>query len=294
MAERVWTVSDALGWTVGYFERGEVSQPRMSAEWLLTAATGLSRVELYAHFDRPLSETERDSFREAVRRRAAGEPLQHVTGEVGFRHIVLKLRPGIFVPRPETELLVEEGLRALGATRARDGERKAVVVDLCAGSGAVGLSMAHEDASVGVWAVDVDPAAACMAAENAARLGLSLRATVLCGDLFDALPAELRGGVDVVLCNPPYVPTPDMSSLPAEVACFEPRLALDGGSDGLDVARRIAEEAPEWLKPGGLLAMELDETRVRDGAALLEGAFEEVFVRRDLAGRERIAGGRRR
>jgi release factor glutamine methyltransferase len=285
-ADRVWTVRESLDWTVGYLERAEVESPRRSAEWLLSAATGLSRIELYAHFDRPLTPDERAVFRAGIERRAKGEPLQYVTGEVAFRHLVLRVEPGVFIPRPETEVLVDEALKALS--------EGGVAVDLCAGSGAVAISLAHEQPDVTVFATEISEATAAIARSNAERAGVADRVTVLTGDLFAPLPAELKGSVDLVVANPPYVPSGEMPSLPAEVAGFEPHLALDGGADGLDVARRIIDDARGWLKPGCVLLMELDTDRVKSAVRIMAPWYEECEVRPDLTGRDRFAAGRTR
>jgi release factor glutamine methyltransferase len=288
--ERTWTVADALSWTVHYFTRKDVENPRRSAEWLLSAATGLSRIELYARFDRPLSGDERATLRAVIERRAAGEPLQHVTGEMPFRHLVLRVRPGVFIPRPETEVLVDAVLEHLD----RIGSAAPAVLDLCTGSGAVAVSVAYERPGSRVHATEVVPATAEVARDNAERAGVADRMTVLTGDLFGPLPAELRGTFDVVVSNPPYIPTADLADLPAEVAGFEPRVALDGGTDGLDVMRRIAEEGRIWLRPGGLIAVETDTSCAKEAALILSRWYEGVEVRRDLTGRDRIALGTRR
>lgn len=287
---RVWTVADALAWTVGYFERKGVESPRRSAEWLLSAATGLSRVELYAHFDRPLTPEERGAFRAAIERRAAGEPLQYVTGEMPFRHLVFHVRPGVFIPRPETEVLVDAVLERIDRCSADE----QIVVDLCTGSGAVAVSVAYERPRVRVYATEIVPATAQVARLNAKLAGVADRVTVLDGDLFYPLPAGLRGRVDVVVSNPPYIPTADLADLPPEVAAFEPRVALDGGPDGLDVVRRIGAEASAWLAPGGLLALETDTLRTKEAVHILSAWYESTEVRRDLTGRDRIAMGTRR
>jgi release factor glutamine methyltransferase len=286
--ERVWTVHDALVWTRGYFERGGVDGPRRSAEWLLSAATGLSRVELYAHHDRPLTPGELAAFRAGIERRAAGEPLQYVTGEMPFRHLVLTVRPGVFIPRPETEVLVDAVLASLGGIEAP------LVADLCTGSGAVAVSVAFECPAAVVHATEIVPSSAEVARANAQRAGVADRTTVHEGDLFAPLPAGLAGRFDAVAANPPYIPTADLAALPAEVAAHEPAIALDGGADGLDVVRRIVDEARVWLRPGGLLVIETDTGRVKDTADLMREWYEEVEVRRDLAGRDRIAIGQRR
>jgi release factor glutamine methyltransferase len=287
VSDRVWTIRDAMAWTVDYLGRKQVDEPRRSAEWLLSAATGLSRVELYAHFDRPLSPEERARFREGIERRAAGEPLQYVTGEMPFRHLVLRVRPGVFIPRPETEVLVDVALAGIPA----DAEAP-LAIDLCTGSGAVAVSIAYERPGAELYASDLNPLAVETTWDNAARAGVGGRVNVFEGDLFAPLPPELKGRATVVAANPPYIPSADLPQLPAEVAGYEPHLALDGGADGLDTARRIAADAPQWLAGDGLLAMELDESRVSAMAAEMEAAgWRDVRVTRDLAGRERVASG---
>ena len=285
-SDHVWTVAESLEWTVGYFERAGVESPRRSAEWLLSAATGLSRVELYAHFDQPLTPQERSAFRVSIERRAKGEPLQYVTGEVAFRHLILKVEPGVFIPRPETEVLVDEALAAL--------PQGGVAIDLCTGSGAVAVSLAFERPDVTVFATELSPATAAVARANAERAGVADRVTILAGDLFAPLPAELKGTADVVVANPPYIPSDDLPALPAEVAAFEPHLALDGGPDGLDVARRIIEDSRAWLKSGCVLLMELDTDHVKSAVRIMASWYEDCEVRPDLTGRDRIAAGRTR
>jgi len=271
-----------MDWTRGYLAEKGDEHPRRSAEWLLSAATGLSRIELYAYHDRPLAPDERATLREGVKRRAAGEPLQYVTGEVAFRHIIVKVRPGVLIPRPETEVLTGEVLSAIA------GHEVPKVADVCTGSGCIGLAIAHEHQGARVWACDVSPDAVEVAALNVVRLGLTDRMTVHEGDLLDALPPEMRGVFDVIVSNPPYIPTGDVPTLPAEVAGFEPHLALDGGADGLDIYRRLLHDAREWLAPGGMLAVELDERRVATAAKEALQWYEEVKVISDLTGRDRI------
>ncbi len=287
MAERVWTVKDALDWTVAYFEREGVEAPRRSAEWLLSAATGLSRVEVYAFHERPLTDEERTTLREGVKRRAAGEPLQYVTGEMPFRHIVVRVEPGVFIPRPETEILVDVALDAIAGVAAP------LVLEACTGSGCIACAIATERPDARVVATEISPRSAAVALENASRLGVAGRVTVVECDLFAGVPAELRGSVDVVVSNPPYIPSADLPDLPAEVLGHEPHLALDGGADGLDVVRRIAEQALGWLAPGGVLAMEIDESCGETASKGVGEWYQEVSVIRDLAGRDRVVVGRK-
>ncbi|MEL7666733.1 MAG: peptide chain release factor N(5)-glutamine methyltransferase [Actinomycetota bacterium] len=287
MAERVWTVKDALEWTCEYLGRKDDEHPRRSAEWLLSSATGLSRVELYAYHDRPLSGDERACYRTLVARRAEGMPLQYVTGEMPFRHLVVHVEPGVFIPRPETEVLVDVVLEHLADVP------EPVVLDLCTGSGCVAVSIASEHPGARVWAVDLSEQAVATTRRNAGNANVADRVQSLHGDLFDPLPQELIGTVDFVVSNPPYIPSADLPDLPAEILGFEPALALDGGSDGLHTFRRIAGEVGRWLAPGGGLAVELDSGCVASAAGELRGTFEGVTVRRDLAGRERIVYARK-
>lgn len=290
-ADRVWTLKEALEWTLGFLgEKGD-EHPRLSAEWLLSAATGLSRVEIYAYHDRPLSPEERATLREGVRRRAEGQPLQYVTGEMAFRHLVVRVVPGVFIPRPETEVLAGLGIEFL----AGPGDSP-TAIDLCTGSGAVACSIAQERPGTSVWATDLSPLAVRTATENAERLGLAERVCVLGGDLFAPIAQtesaeRLLGHTDLVISNPPYIPSADLPDLPEEVLGFEPHLALDGGADGLDVARRIMDEARAWLRPGGMLAMELDEGCVQSAVKEMAKWYEDSRTVRDLAGRDRVATG---
>jgi release factor glutamine methyltransferase len=182
-------------------------------------------------------------------RRTAGEPLEHVVGAVAFCGLRIAVGPGVFVPRQRTAALVT---RAVQAARAVP-ERRPVAVDLCCGCGAVGLALATAVDLAELHAADVDPAALPWARRNLGPVG----GTVHGGDLYDALPARLHGRVDVLVANAPYVPTGAIDLLPPEARVHEPRTALDGGTDGLDVHRRIATGAPAWLAPGGVLLVEV-------------------------------------
>ncbi len=288
MSERVWTVRDALVWVTDFLGRRGDDRPRVAAEWLMSAATGLSRVEIYAFSDRPLSLEERATLRALVKRRAAGEPLQYVTGEMPFRRLVIAVERGVFIPRPETEVLVDVALERI-ATVAHPR-----VADVCTGSGCVAVSIAYERAEARVWATDVDERAVTTAARNAMRARVDDRVHILHGTLLEPLPEGLLASLDLVVANPPYVPTAEVEGLPDEILRFEPRLALDGGSDGLAQARLIADAALRYLRPGGWLAMELSEEGVVAFARELEDAYDGIEVRKDLTGRDRIVAARKR
>ena len=283
-----WTIKRVLDWTCGYLERKGDEHPRLSAEWLLAAVTGLSRVELYTNFDRPLQPGELDEMHAAIERRAAGEPLQYVTGEMPFRHIVLRCERGVLIPRPETEILVDAALEGVDRATAEGGAR---VLEVGTGTGCVALSIASERPGTLVTATDLSPRAVELAGRNRDALGLEDVVDVVECDLAAGVDPELMGSFAVLVSNPPYIPTRVLAEeVPAEVRDFEPELALDGGADGLDVFRRLLDLAPVALAPGGTLAVELFEGAL-DAAADLVSArdgWETVEVREDLTHRPRV------
>ncbi|HEX6497729.1 MAG TPA: putative protein N(5)-glutamine methyltransferase [Micromonosporaceae bacterium] len=204
-----------------------------------------------------------DDLAALVARRVDGLPLEHVLGWALFCGVRVAVAPGVFVPRPRTELLVREAARLLAAPP------RSVLVDLCCGSGALGLAVAARVREpVRLHATDLDEAAVACARRNVEPLG----GRVYQGDLFTPLPGELRGRVDVLIANVPYVPTSDIALLPPEARLYEPRLALDGGADGLDVLRRVATEAPDWLAPTGHLLVETSERQAARAAAIMRDA----------------------
>ncbi|MFD6425702.1 putative protein N(5)-glutamine methyltransferase [Streptomyces sp. NPDC060198] len=200
-----------------------------------------------------------------VRRRAEGQPLEHVLGWAGFHGLRVAVDPGVFVPRRRSEFLVDQAAATVGVP-GNGTPRTPVVVDLCCGSGALGAALARVLGPVELHACDVEPAAVRCARRNLDGVG-----KVHEGDLFAALPTRLRGRIDVLLANVPYVPTGDVPLLPAEARDHEPRVALDGGDDGLDVMRRVVAAAPEWLAPGGSLLMETSERQADRALATVQG-----------------------
>lgn len=387
--DEVWSVRRCLTWTEGFLAARGEERARLAAEWLLSAATGHSRIELYMNHDEPLSKEELAFVHQAVVRRAQGEPLQYIVGETGFRTLTISCEPGVLIPRPETELLVEQVLTYLddevlgqnGAPAARervalpwnaevervreeeraaaqqvaeaeaDGEdagatpdagvgaeagggaepasgveagvapaaevdlasdaeagaapdtapdaapapdtpaRFARVLEIGCGTGCISLSLAAErPGRVRCLATDIEPRAVALARKNRERAGLTNGdVAFLLGDLIAPVPENVRGTFDVLVSNPPYIPSEVMGDLPHEVADFEPALALDGGADGLDVFRRILAEAPRMLRPGGLLACELFEGSLDAAADLCRAAgMANVRIVQDLTRRPRF------
>jgi len=272
--------SEVLTRATAYLERHGVDGARESAEALMMTVLSSDRAGLYARSE-GLSMSEARTFGRALCQRCAGTPLQHLTGEQAFRRITVTVRPGVFIPRPETEVLVDVALEGLG-------ERpEPVVVDVGTGTGAVALAIADERTGSRVFATDLSPEAVELARENGARLGVSI--TVLLGDLLEPLPLELRGAVDLVVSNPPYVTAVEYEDLPAEVRA-DPRLALVGGTR---LHAHLAAEAIGWLRRGGALAVEIGAAQGPDVAKVVDRFFQDVRVVPDLAGRDRIVVGRR-
>ena len=267
-----------------------IATARQDAEMLLASALRTTRLGLYTTGRSPVPGSRRAAFEALVARRAGQEPVQYLLGEAEFAGLALAVGPGVFIPRPETEALVDRAL-ALGPPAT------ATVLDLCAGSGAIACALAMRRPGWTVWAVEqTGPAAAC-ARENVRRLNLGRRVRVIEGDLYGPLagrvPAET---VDVVVANPPYLAAPVLPALPAEVRDWEPLGALDGGADGLRVIRRLLAEAPAWLRPGGHLLVEIGEEQGPAARALAAeaGRYAEVVVHRDFRGCERVLEARRR
>ncbi len=248
--------------------------------WIVERASGLTAAEQVSALDAVADDRHAASFEAMVARREAGEPLQYVLGRWGFRTLDLFVDPRVLIPRPETEVVAGFAIDAVPP-----GGR---VVDLGTGSGAIALSIAAERwPDVEVWATDASEDAIAVARANLAALGRRGSVVRLAvGDWFDALPGELRGTFDVVVANPPYVP--DGALVARQVRDHEPHLALFGGPDGLDPARRVVAEAPAWLRPGGTLVVEMGEDQGEALAAAARAAgFAEVEVRQDLTERDR-------
>jgi release factor glutamine methyltransferase len=262
-----------------YLARHEVESPRETAEALLEYFLETDRAGLYAR-DEGLDTRTARLFGRALCQRCHGVPLQYLTGEQQFFDLVLGVAPGVFVPRPETEVLVERALEVLP-----DG---GTVVDVGTGTGAVALAIKRFRPAASVWATEVSKDAIQVARANASRHGLGIE--ILPGDLFSPLPHDLRGGVDLVVSNPPYVTLQEYADLPAEVRA-EPYEALVGATD---VLGRLIEEAPAWLGPGGWLALEIGASRGEEVRRSMAERFEGVEILPDLAGRDRVVRGCRR
>jgi release factor glutamine methyltransferase len=277
-----WTVLKILQWTADYFSGKGLDGGRRDAELLLCATLGTDRVGLYVQFDRPLEQGELADYRAKVVRRANREPVQYILGEKEFWSLPFAVSPAVLIPRPDTEVLIEEALRV--APQARR------ILDVGTGSGAIAVALAHELPEAYVVATDISAEALAVAAANARRNDVAARVSLRQGDLA-CLP---EGPFDLIVSNPPYIPQADLAGLAPEVRDFEPRQALCGGADGLDCYRALTAQARERLAPGGWLLLEVGIDQASAVEQLLADAgLEERFHRQDYGGVPRVVGGRR-
>ncbi len=274
-----WTVRDVLNWTRTYFKQAGIVQPRLEAEILLAHTLGFDRLHLYLAPDRPLTPEERARFREVVKKRRQGTPLQYLTGEVQFLGLRFRVRPGALIPRPETEELVMRALRLVSRDRAVS------CLDLGTGTGVIGICLAKYLPHATVTAVDVVPEALALAQENADLNGVSDQITFLPSDWF----AQVTGKFDLIAANPPYIAEESLAELPTEVRDHEPQTALDGGESGVREINRIAAELHDHLMPGGMVVLEIGDGQGDSVTEIIERAgLTDVRVERDLAGKERF------
>jgi release factor glutamine methyltransferase len=282
------TVRQLLNRAVVHLVNSGVPNARRNAEWMLCASLGISMLELYAQPNVPVPAERAQCYWDTVERRAGREPLQYILGSTEFMSLPFAVRPGVFVPRPDTEVLVE---RAEAALRARPLHEPVTVLDLCTGSGIIAVSIAHRVPNAGVTAVDVSDAAVELTADNAAMNGVSDRVRLVRDDAVDYLSAT-RDRFAAILCNPPYIATGELAALPREVRDHEPALALDGGPDGLDFYRRAVPLMARCLLPGGLVMVEIGDTLGGAVSDLFRAAgLRDVAGPRDYAGRDRVVSG---
>ena len=274
------TVAQAVKASTDFLARKDVPSPRVDAEHLIAHALGLTRLDLYLQYDRPLTEEETAACRELVRRRGTREPLAYILGEWGFRRLMLKVDSRALIPRPETEVVVERCLALL------DGIEAPVVLDVGTGTGAIALAIADERSDAAVTAIDVSEDALTLARENAERTELAGRVSITRHDVVEGLPG---GPYHLVVSNPPYVEPGDLEGLQPEVRDWEPEQALVGHG----VTEQIARGACEVLCASGALVLEVAEGSAQQVADLLaEIGFADVLATPDLAGRDRVVEGR--
>ena len=290
MNDKIWTIGRILKWTEQYFKDKGIESPRLDAEVLLAHVLEKQRIYLYVHFDEPLQPGELAAYLEMIKKRVLRVPVAQILGEKEFMGRTFKVTADTLVPRPDTEILVQAAVDRL---RAMAGEEPLRFADIGTGSGAICLSGLHYLAGTVADTVDISPAARAVAEENAASLDLADRGTFHTGDLLQ----PRRGMVfAAILSNPPYIPEAAIAKLAPEVRLKEPHTALSGGQDGLDFYRRLANEAPAMLVPGGFPAFEVGIHQAGDVADLLKAnpLIARTEILPDYAGIDRVVGGWRK
>lgn len=280
-----WNSLKLIRETAGYFEKAGIPSPRLDAELLLAHVLGYKRIDLYTRHEKIIKEKDRARFKELIRRRVRREPLQYILGETEFYGLKFKVTPVVLIPRPETELLVEEGLKSAPTK----------ILDIGTGSGCIAVTLAKHLSEASIVATDISKQALEVARENAQRHEVEGRIELIPADIapWKRFAAEGRT-FDLILSNPPYIPTGEFSKLQPEVRDFEPQRALDGGADGLDFYRSILQDAVKFLKPNASLLFEIGEDqgeKVRQMIA--EVGLREIQIKKDLNRKDRLALGRR-
>ncbi|HHH28013.1 MAG TPA: peptide chain release factor N(5)-glutamine methyltransferase [Polyangiaceae bacterium] len=284
MSDEPWTIGKVLSWAKEDLAKRSSTSPRLDAELLLALVLGCDRVKLVIDSQRPLAPEELAAYKALHVRRRRGEPIAYIRGEREFHSRPFRVDRRVLVPRPETELLVETGLR-----RTRHLSLCARVLDLCTGSGCVAITLERERPTTSVLGSDISADALAVARDNAHRLGA--RVGFVQSDLFEAFGTGHR--FDLITANPPYIPVGEMPELPVDVRQFEPSVALAAGSDGLSVIRPLIGQAPAHLDPDGVLAIEIVAGSAADVASMMrERGYRDIEIERDYGGHERIISAR--
>jgi release factor glutamine methyltransferase len=281
MAETAWTIKALLSWTTEHFSKKGLDSPRLDAELLLAHVMNCKRIDLIVRYDELPTDAERNQFRELVKKRLDRWPTAYLLGTREFYLLSFEVSPAVLIPRPDTETLVVAAIDILKA------KPSPTVLDLGTGSGCIAISIAHKVKTARVTAVDLSPDALAVANKNTATHSLADRVQLLQGDLF--APLSTDAPFDLIVSNPPYIPPVEIETLMPEVKDHEPRIALDGGTDGLAFYRRIANEAAKYLKPGGRVLVEIGHTQAEAVRGLfLASGWQVLKTTKDLGGRQRV------
>jgi len=281
-----WTIQKLLNWITDYFTEKGLESPRLSAELLLSHVLELKRIELYTKYDLPVDKEQLNTLHQLVKRASEGEPIQYIIGKVEFYSLELEINKDCLIPRPETELLVEKAINFLRRRKARQS-----VCDLCTGCGCVAVAIAQNFEAADIVATDISDAALKIASNNVTNYGLDNRIHLLCGDLFEPIVPELdMEPFDLIVCNPPYVSGLEYKQLEKSIKDYEPKSALYASEDGLEIYRRIADKAPDFLKSQGILILEIGYRQGKNITELLEKTecFQQIKVEKDYHDNDRI------
>jgi release factor glutamine methyltransferase len=284
-----WTIQRLLTWVTEYLTQKGVDAPRLSAELLLSHVLGLKRIELYTQYNKVVVQEQLDRLRDLVKRAGEHEPVAYLVGRTEFYSIEFEVTPDCLIPRPETELLVQRSIEFL---RKRTGPQQ--VCDVCTGCGVIAVAITKNVPDAKVLATDISEPALAVAARNIEKHKLADRIELRHGDLFEPLVPQLDM-FDLIVCNPPYVSAPEYEALDRNVKEYEPRVALHGGPDGLDLYRRIVEKVREFLKPDGMLLLEIGYQQGPAVRELLEktGVFAQIQIDKDLQRHDRVVAAQR-
>ena len=285
---RIWTIRELIRVTSEYLSEKGVDSPRLSAEILLAHHLKMKRIDLYLDLDRPLTDQEISGYRTLIRRRAMREPIQYITGIQEFWSLEFHVNPEVMIPRPETEILVEQAIRLL-RHKGQSPESSAPILEIGTGSGIIAISIVKEIQDVLIYATDISEGALNVAMKNAIKHNLHERIRFFVGDIFEPLKQN-KSVFQMILSNPPYIPTPDISSLQPEVKDYEPHVALNGGEDGLEVIKRIIGDAHLFLTHEGWLILEMDPRQMDRAVDLLEGThmFGNYKIKKDYSNNDRV------
>lgn len=276
----IWTTLKVLTWTTGYLAEKGVANARREAEWLLCEATGLDRVGLYLNFDKPMSDEELAAYRALVVRRGKREPLQHILGSQEFDGLTFEVSPAVLIPRHDTETLLEQALQHAPSSRT--------ILDIGTGSGCIAIALAKRLPEATITAVDLSSEALVVAQRNAEAHSATVE--FLSGSFFEPVAGRR---FDLIVSNPPYITTAELAELQPEVRDYEPRLALDGGPDGLAAYRTLVAQAPAHLQAGGWLLLEVGAGQAGAVAELLaQAGFSDIITAADPGEIDRVVGGR--
>lgn len=287
-----FTIEGIIKKGVDMLQEGDLSNPLLEAQLILSYVLKVDKVYIYTYKDKLVKESEAYKYFELINKRKQGYPIQYIVGKQEFMGIDFYVREGVLVPRPDTEILVENVLKWVDKYSNKNDI--ITIVDIGTGSGAIALSLAYYIKNAIVYTVDISESALKVAEKNRNKLRLEDRVVLLKGDMFDPLEdLNLKGKVDIVVSNPPYIPTDDIPFLQKEVSVYEPSTALDGGKDGLCFYRRIIPEAGRYLSHAGLLAFEIgyDQAKAVENLVFNEGSFDNIKIYRDLSGHDRVVTG---
>ncbi len=294
MGAKTWIIKDLLKVSSDYLKEKQIDSPRLTAEVLLTHQLKTNRVNLYLNLEQPLTESEVSGYRELIRRRIQREPLQYITGIQEFWSLDFMVDPRVLVPRPETELLVEQAI-ALSKTTSEHNTHPIKILDIGTGSGALAVTLANEIENAKIWATDISSEAIDLARLNAEKHGVSDRIEFRKGDLWQALKDQ-NLTFEIIVSNPPYVSFDEYDGLQPEVRDYEPRLALDGREKGMYYIQKIIDDCQTFLTPGGWVLIEMAPMQIGTALKRIEAleSFHEIIRMKDYSHQYRIVGARKR